>query len=149
MTALTFDTHAAIKEMKDSGLAEAHAESIVSAIQANMGRLADVPTKADLENLATKADWEKLLTKADLENLATKADWEKLLTKADLENLATKADWEKLLTKTDLRAIKTELKATRAELKAALRHLELSLTIQLGLMMLAVASLAVAAGRFL
>lgn len=131
MTALTFDTHAAIKEMKDSGLAEAHAESIVSAIQASMGRLADVPTKADLENLATKADWEKLLTKADL------------------ENLATKADWEKLLTKTDIKAFKTELKATRAELKAALRHLELSLTVRLGLMMFAVASLAVAAGRFL
>lgn len=120
MTALTFDTHAAIKEMKDSGLAEAHAESIASAIQASMGHLADVATKADLENLATKADWENLPTKAYLKPI-----------------------------KEEIRAIKAELRAMRAELKADLRYLELSLTVRLGLMMFAVASLAVAAGRFL
>lgn len=46
MTTLTFDTHAAIKVMKDSGLEEAHAESIVAAIQ--MG-------EAHRENLVTEA----------------------------------------------------------------------------------------------
>ena len=129
MTALTFDTHTAIKEMKDSGLAEAHAESIASAVQASMGHLADVATKADLENLATKAD---------LKNLATKADWENLPTKAYLKPI-----------KEEIRAIKAELRAMRAELKADLRYLELSLTVRLGVMMFAVASLAVAAARYL
>ena len=46
MTTLTFDTHAAIKVMKDSGLEEAHAESIVASIQ--MG-------EAHRENLVTEA----------------------------------------------------------------------------------------------
>ena len=64
MTALTFDTYAAVKEMKSSGLAEAHAESIVAAIQAGMGHLADLATKEDLKDLPTSAD-----LKADLERL--------------------------------------------------------------------------------
>lgn len=46
MTTLTFDTHAAIKVMKDSGLEEAHAESIVSAIQMSERHGEDLVTKA-------------------------------------------------------------------------------------------------------
>ena len=46
MTAVTFDTYAAIKVLRDSGLEEAHAESIVAAIQ--MG-------EAHRENLVTEA----------------------------------------------------------------------------------------------
>ena len=55
MPTLTFDTHAAIKVMKDSGLEEAHAESIVSAIQMSERHGEDLVTKAymntALENL--------------------------------------------------------------------------------------------------
>lgn len=54
MTALAFDTYAAVREMKSSGLAEAHAESIVAAIRAGMGRLADLATKEGLQNLVAK-----------------------------------------------------------------------------------------------
>lgn len=78
MTALTFDTYAAVKQMKDSGLAEAHAESIVAAIQAGMGHLADLATKEDLKNFATKED----LRSIETELRATKAE-----LKADIEHL--------------------------------------------------------------
>ena len=64
MTALTFDTYAAVKEMKSSWLAAAHAKPIVTAIQAGMGHLADLATKEDLKDLPTSAD-----LKADLERL--------------------------------------------------------------------------------
>ena len=102
MTALTFDTYAAVKQMKDSGLAEAHAESIVAAIQAGMGHLADLATKEDLKNFATKED---------------------------------------------LKSIETELRATKAELKADIEHLQQRMTIRLGVMLSAVAALAIAAAR--
>lgn len=46
MTAVTFDTYAAIKVLRDSGLEEAHAEAIVAVIR--MG-------KAHRENLVTEA----------------------------------------------------------------------------------------------
>ena len=103
MTALTFDTYAAVKQMKDSGLAEAHAESIVAAIQAGMGHLADLATKEDLKNFATKED---------------------------------------------LRSIETELRSTKAELKADIEHLQQRMTIRLGVMLFAVAGLALAVARF-
>ena len=159
MTALTFDTHAAVKEMKGSGLAEAHAESIIAAIQAGMGHLADLATKEDLKDFPTRAD-----LKAELENFATKEDLKDFPTRADLkaelENFATKEDLKNFATKEDLKEIETELKATKAKMeaefkatkaesKADLERLELHMTVRLGVMIFAVAGLAVAAVRYL
>ena len=118
MTALTFDTYAAVKQMKESGLAETHAESIVAAIQAGMGHLADLATKEDLKNCATKADIQAI--------------------EAELKSFATRED---------LRSIETELRATKAELKADIEHLQQRMTIRLGAMLFAAAALAVAAAR--
>lgn len=118
MTALTFDTYAAVKQMKESGLAETHAESIVAAIQAGMGHLADLATKADLKNCATKADLKDFATKEDLKNFATKEDIKAI--EAELKNFATKEDLELL---------------------------QQRMTIRLGVMLSAVAALAIAAAR--
>ena len=60
MAAMTFDTHAAIKAIKDAGAAEPLAEAIVSAIQTGTAHLNDLATKTDLDSLATKADLELL-----------------------------------------------------------------------------------------
>ena len=142
MTALTFDTHAAVKEMKGSGLAEAHAESIVAAIQAGMGHLADLATKEDLKDFPTREDLTDLPTRADL--------------KAELENFATKEDLKSFATKEDLKEIETELKATKAKMeaefkahKADLERSELRMTVRLGVMLFAVAGLTVAAVGYL
>ena len=58
MIPLTFDTHAAVKAIKEAGAAESLAEVIVSAIQTGTAHLNDLATKADLENLATEVDLE-------------------------------------------------------------------------------------------
>ena len=137
MTALTFDTYAAVKDMKSSGLAEAHAESIVAAIQAGMGHLADLATKEDLKDFPTRAD-----LKAELENFATKEDLKNFATKEDLKEIET----ELKATKAKMEA---EFKATKAESKADLERLELHMTVRLGVMIFAVAGLAVAAVRYL
>ena len=121
MTALTFDTHAVVKSIKDAGANESLAESIVSAIQAGMGHLADLATKADLKNFATKAD-----LKAELENFATKT-----ALKEGLENCATKAD----------------LKDLEDRMIARMTILEQRMTIRLGLMIFAAVGLATAVAR--
>lgn len=149
MTALTFDTHAVVKSIKDAGANESLAESIVSAIQAGMGHLADLATKADLKNFPTKAD-----LKADLESFATKAD-----LKADLKNFATKADLkaelENFATKTALKeglencATKADLKDLEDRMTARMTILEQRMTIRLGVMIVAAVGLATAVARLL
>ena len=61
MTAAAFDTHAAVKTLRDAGADEAMAEAIVNTASAAAGAgHDDLATKADLrtaiEPLATKAD---------------------------------------------------------------------------------------------
>ena len=71
MTALTFDTCAAVKDMKSSGLAEAHAESIVAALQAGMVHLADLAAKERLKNLVAEENLKKM--EAELREAERKA----------------------------------------------------------------------------
>jgi len=59
MATLAFDTHAAVKMLREAGFEEAQAEAVVATVGGAMG-----------ENVATKADIQAL--KADL--AATKAD---------------------------------------------------------------------------
>ena len=74
------DTHAAVVRLTEAGMTEPQATAIVSSVRLAVDD--GVATKADLANLATKAE----LTTA-IANLATKAE----LTTA-IANLATKAD---------------------------------------------------------
>ena len=49
MTSITFDTHRAVKALKDAGFEDAQAEAVVATVGAAMG-----------ENLATRADLQAL-----------------------------------------------------------------------------------------
>ena len=60
MTAVTFDTYAAIKVMKDSGLEEAHAEAIVAVIRMSGAHRDNLVTEAVLR--AAVEDLEQRLT---------------------------------------------------------------------------------------
>ena len=60
MTVLTFDTHAAFKVMRDAGVSEPLAESILAVLQMSKSRRGASAARTDLENLATKADLELL-----------------------------------------------------------------------------------------
>ena len=75
MTAVAFDTHAAVKTLREAGADEAMAEAIVNTASAAAG--------ADREQLATKADLAALETRL-------RAD---LATKADLEALRSELRW--------------------------------------------------------
>ena len=109
MSAVAFDTYAAVKTLREAGADEAMAEAIVNTTSAAVG--------AGHEALATKADIAD--TKADIAD--TKADIAELRvsTKADLADM--KADLAELRasTKADLAELRASMKADLAELRAS------------------------------
>ena len=109
MSAVAFDTHAAVRTLKNAGIEEAQAEAIVETISSAVG---EPVTKDDLRNelraFATKRDLEAFATKRDLEAFATKGDLEAFATKGDLEAFATMRDLEVFATKVDLAAFATK-----------------------------------------
>ena len=106
MSAVAFDTHAAVKTLREAGADEAMAEAIVNTASAAVG--------AGHEALATKADIAD--TKADIAELraSTKADLAELRAsmKADLAELRAS-------TKAELRAAIDPL-ASKDDLSAAI-----------------------------
>ncbi len=93
VTTLAFDTHKAVKALKEAGFEDPQAEAVVATVGDAIG--SNVATKADIAELraATKADIAELhaATKADIAELraATKADIAELraATKADIAEL--------------------------------------------------------------
>ena len=87
MSAATFDTLSAARDLEAAGIerkqAEAIAEGMRRAVGADRGELA---TKADLADFATKADLTDFATKADLADL-------RVATRADLETLRSELRW--------------------------------------------------------
>ena len=93
MTTLAFDTHKAVKALKEAGFDDSKAEAVVATVGDAIG--GNIATKADIAELhaTTKADITELriATKADIAELriATKADIAELriATKADIAEL--------------------------------------------------------------
>ena len=77
MTTLTFDTHKAVKALKDAGAEERLAEAVVATVGDAVG--GNVATKADLEPLATKADLYRALLTTALATVAATVALVKLL----------------------------------------------------------------------
>lgn len=78
MGILAFDTHKAVKVLRDAGADEHLAEAVVDTIGSAMGE--NVATKADITELKTDIDELKVATKADIAEL-------KIATKADIAEL--------------------------------------------------------------
>lgn len=74
MGILAFDTHKAVKVLRDAGADEHLAEAVVDTIGSAMGE--NVATKTDIAELKADIDELKVATKADITELkvATKAD---------------------------------------------------------------------------
>ena len=118
-----FDTHKAVKELCGAGFDDAQAEAVVE--QINNAYSENVATKADVERLVTKEEFrealEKLATKEELREAVAN-----LATKEEITRLATKEEITKLATKEELREAVAKL-ATMDDLE----KLELRMTVQL------------------
>jgi hypothetical protein len=67
MTALTFDTHAYVKRLRDAGFTEVQAEAQATAlVEALKGSVADLATKADLKELELRIDARLEALKVDI-----------------------------------------------------------------------------------
>ena len=94
MTTLAFDTHKAVKALKEAGFDDSKAEAVVATVGDAIGG-----------NIATKADIAELhaTTKADITEL-------RIATKADIAEL-------RIATKADIAELRAEMKADIAELR--------------------------------
>jgi len=107
MSVALFNTHTFVKRLTAAGMPELQAEI-----------LADEHVKLIDERLATKADLANIATKADLE--AVKADL--AYVKTDLESVKTDLAY----VKTDLEAVKTDLTEVKAHLANTATKVELA-----------------------
>jgi len=84
-----FDTHKAVKELCSAGFDDAQAEAVVDQIHGAVNE--NVATKADIERLATKEELRDAIA-----NLATKEELKQAFEKIELR---LEAELEKLTTK--------------------------------------------------
>ena len=72
MTAVAFDTHKFIKELKGSGVPEGQAEALQRAFSEAIG--ANLATKVDIERLENKIESHRKDNKSDIERLEQKME---------------------------------------------------------------------------
>ncbi len=108
MTTLAFDTHKAVKALKEAGFDDSKAEAVVATVGDAIGG-----------NIATKADIAELhaTTKADITEL-------RIATKADIAEL-------RIATKADIAELRAEMKADIAELRAEMYRLVLTAAVSI------------------
>lgn len=85
MGILAFDTHKAVKVLRDAGADEHLAEAVVDTIGSAMGE--NVATKTDITELKADIDTLKVATKTDIAELKADIDKLKVSTKADIAEL--------------------------------------------------------------
>ena len=115
MSALAFDTYAAVKKLKEAGFTEQQAEAQTTLLtDVIAGELA---TKHDIE--AVKHDIETV--KLDIENVRAELKRDIETLKLNLENVRAE--------------LKRDIETLRADMKHDMKELELRLTIKLGAML--------------
>ena len=159
MAQASFDVILATRRLQDAGLGAEQAEAVVQTVtQANSLNLQMVQDLADLkahatENMVTKAYLAETLSQYDLKNMATRSHLKDMVSRAHFDEtvaqLATKHDIRDMVTKHDIRdmATKAEIRGlvTKAEFEQAFAQLYRYLLFgSLGL-----ASLLIAAIKFL
>ena len=128
MTAVAFDTHKFIKELRGSGLPEGQAEALQRAFSEAIG--ANLATKIDIERIEHKIESHRQENKGDIERLENKID-------SDIKDL--KHDIESFRKET-----KNDIESLRKETKSDIERSEQRVTIRLGSIM--VVGIAVLAG---
>ncbi len=124
-----YDTHAAVRQLKEAGMPEPQAEVVVSQ-QHNLIRH-NLATKTDIETVRGEIETLRLETKGEIE--AVRGDVEKLRieTKADMQalHLETNAVIEALRqeTKGEIASVRGEIEKLRLETKASISSLKLDL----------------------
>ena len=102
MTMLAFDTHKAVKALKEAGFDDPQAEAVVATVGEAIG--GSIATKADIAELRTT-------TKADIAEVRAEITELRTATKADMTELRAEM-------KTDIAELRAEMKTDIAQLRA-------------------------------
>ena len=102
MTMLAFDTHKAVKALKEAGFDDPQAEAVVATVGEAIG--GSIATKADIAELRTT-------TKADIAEVRAEITELRTATKADMTELRAEM-------KTDIAQLRAEMKTDIAQLRA-------------------------------
>ena len=102
MTTLAFDTHKAVKALKEAGFDDPQAEAVVATVGEAIG--GSIATKADIAELRTT-------TKADIAEVRAEITELRTATKADMTELRAEM-------KTDIAQLRAEMKTDIAQLRA-------------------------------
>ncbi|MBC6406543.1 MAG: DUF1640 domain-containing protein [Rhodospirillales bacterium] len=89
-----FDTHAAVKRLRQAGFTEGQAEALSETLQDSVTG-GDLATKADLANLATKAELAEVKNELKTEMAEVKTQLAGLATKAELVEVKNDLVWIK------------------------------------------------------
>ena len=119
MSALAFDTYAAVKKLKEAGFTEQQAEAQTTLL-----------TEVIAGGLATKRDIEAV--KLDIENVRAELRRDVETVKPDLKNVCVELKHD---IKTLCAELKHDIKAFRIDMKHEMKKLELRLTINFGVML--------------
>lgn len=106
MATIAFDTLGASKRLREAGMDQRVAETVVEIFQQTAGM-------PDISHLATKDDLKAFATKDDLKAFATKEDLKAFATKDDLKQL-------ELATKAEIQETKLTLRTEIAQLEVRL-----------------------------
>ena len=71
MATFTFDTHRAIQNLKEAGVAEAQAEAVVALVSSVFAE--NVATKADIQRLEQKLEYEVRSIRSDMQSMEERA----------------------------------------------------------------------------
>lgn len=136
------DTHKAYTALAAGGFTEAQAQTLIETLSESGNSLA---TKADIADMATKADLQTLRADMQTLELALRADMQALeqATKADMQALAqaTKADLRELELRVDARFDTVDARFNSVD--AQFESLEQRMMIRLGAMLIAAVALIV------
>ncbi len=120
MVALAFDTHKAVKALKEAGADEALAEAVVATVGDAVGE--NIATKADIAELrnATEADIAQVRTDIAELRTATKADISesRAAAKTDIAEVRTEIAELRNATKADISELRTEIAEVKVDIAA-------------------------------
>ncbi len=127
MSALAFDTHAAVKKLQQAGFTEQQAEAQTALLMDVI--VGEVATKLDVENVRTELKHDIEAVRLDIENVRTELKHDIEAVRLDIENVQaeSKRDIETLRTelKHDIEAVKLDVENVRTELKRDIEAVKL------------------------
>ena len=133
MSALAFDTHAAVKKLQQAGFTEQQAEAqttlLMDVIAGEVATKRDIETvKLDIENVRAELKHDIETVRLDIENVRAEL-------KHDIETLRAELKHDIETLRAELKHDIAETKHDIAELRRDMKEQEMRLTIKLGAML--------------